>query len=933
MKPRTIAITLGAALLLAGGGGALWYFNVPHSAAEQLALAEKQEADLRTAALTQAADVIKPQSDRVLESYRRVAAWKDADKTETSLEKIEGIEEEILKQPDDARATLDEIIKAYPDEPHAGNALLKQGKILRAQADSQKADHNTAAPATYRAALEPLKQYLSRFPTGPQGDKALIEQGRIWQDGIGDPLANAIAIYQNFLKTYDASEYVPEALYRLAQLMQLAGETKSAMELYGQILEKYPKSAFADKALFERGKLLAADKKSDAAAKDFDKLAQDFPDSPLKGQAQGEAREAKQQAAQQKGEKYTKGRYGSIPYDTTADKPLPPSGMFKIFAAEKLDAQTYDLNLAFTPSEHRLSVKGTLALINRGSEKTQLLLMLGNAMHVTKCTIDGTAATNRLRGVQWEIDLPKPLPTGASTLIAFEYTGQMAPPHPTMGTAPEDLPGSSLAPRGEPPTTQPGATPTTAPAPEDAPAATQSAQSSAIAPSTAAATQPDAETAATAPAPDHLPYDPQLALGDYGYGLSGGNFYPITIIGDLFNCTVHATVPAGMEFVCSGKLVDRHPGTDGHPGTFDFATTRPIFGLYFAYGNYVMNEKTIDGVPYYTYLKPAEADKTDAYIDTASAILNFYAQRYTKFPYEKLALVEVPLPPFLGGVGPASLMFLHQNMVRQHDTPEFLLAHELAHQWFGNLIPINLADPGYNQWLSEGFATYSDALYEERNAGPAALARHMEKYAQLYFETARNFSRAAKLPIRDTFQDSPLYRPMIYEKGATVLHALRKLVGDDKFFTIMRRYVTEYQDKPTTVDDFRHLAAQVAGRDLSTFFAEWLDRPGAAHWQIQTVTFDPATPPANASAATPTKVTLHIIQPDDLIVMPADITYHGAAGQEFVQKDVDLNAIDQDVTAAVPFRPTKIVIDEEHWILHDPGDDNVWTVDKPAPGQ
>src|SRR6185295_15893784 len=130
------------------------------------------------------------------------------------------------------------------------------------------------------------------------------------------------------------------------------------------------------------------------------------------------------------------------------------------------------------------------------------------------------------------------------------------------------------------------------------------------------------------------------------------------------------------------------------------------------------------------------------------------------FPYEKMAIIDTPLPPFLGGVGPASLMFLQGSMVDHPEVPENLLAHELAHQWFGNLIPINIMDAGYNQWLSEGFATYCDALYTQHKEGEAAFKLHITQYQQLFFQFAMQAPRGTGA-IKDTISmTSPLYRPV-----------------------------------------------------------------------------------------------------------------------------------------------------------------------------
>ena len=373
--------------------------------------------------------------------------------------------------------------------------------------------------------------------------------------------------------------------------------------------------------------------------------------------------------------------------------------------------------------------------------------------------------------------------------------------------------------------------------------------------------------------------------------------------------------PANVEAVCNGAVVSRAKATEeGTEGRFEFETKSPVFGLYFAYGPYVVQEKQVGDIHYYTYFRPEHASKHEAYVEVTNRILAFYASKYAPFPFEKMAVIEAPLPPFLGGVGPASLMFLQGSMVDHPEVPETLLAHELAHQWFGNLIPINLTDPGYNQWLSEGFATYSDALYTEYKDGAKAFGLHIEKYQQLYFQLSMTAKPRA---IRDTKGPmQALYRPVVYEKGALVLHMLRKVMGEEKFFGLMRRYVEEYRNKPTNVDDFRKLASEVNGSDLSWFFAEWYESTVYAHWTVNAV----VTPDGAGGAST--KVT--VLQPDDLVKMPADVTLIGEKGDRVVVKDVMLDKKETVVEQKGPFVPVKVIVDEENWVLKRPGADNMW---------
>ncbi len=635
-------------------------------------------------------------------------------------------------------------------------------------------------------------------------------------------------------------------------------------------------------ALFNRGSLLAEkmDKQKEAA-EDFEKVQKEYPQSPLAGQAGDAARSARSKSAQDMSENYGRERYGgTLPTDTLADKPRPTQvELLRKFIAEKLDAQKYDLDVTIAPADSRLTVHGTLSLVNRGDDKTELLLMLAQGMDVQSVSVDGTPAKSDLLGQAWKITLPAPLKKDASTTLSFSYTGQFAEP---VWASP---PGLDL--------------------PEEKTAAT--------APATATAP-------GTAPAPRRGIPNPQLALGEYGYGLSGGAWYPITIIGDIFRAKTTFHVPPDIQVVANGAPLELTPGDASRPGTFVFDTRREIFGIYFAYGHYTVAEKTIGGIPYYTYLRDANAGKSDAYIATASDIIGFYSKKFGDFPYEKLAIVETPLPPFLGGVGPASMMILHQAMVAQKDVPTNLLAHELAHQWFGNLIPINMMDPDYSQWLSEGFATYADALYTEKTAGKLALSQHMLRYGQLYFQMSLMFPRAQQ-SIKTCMMGSPLYRPVIYEKGAITLHALRRVMGDDKFFTLLRRWVSEYQDKPTNVSDFRRLANEVQGADLSWFFNEWIDESVFAHWQISDVKLD---------GTGPCQVTMTVRQPDDLLTMPVDITFISEKNERHVVPAVMIDKFEQTLEETVPFKPVKIVLDEDNWILKHPGGSNSWPMEKPA---
>ncbi|MEI8196521.1 MAG: M1 family aminopeptidase, partial [Phycisphaerae bacterium] len=422
-------------------------------------------------------------------------------------------------------------------------------------------------------------------------------------------------------------------------------------------------------------------------------------------------------------------------------------------------------------------------------------------------------------------------------------------------------------------------------------------------------------------------FNPQLTLGNAqegGYALAGGPWYPSNLIGDVFQATVRFQIDAPVELAATGQMQVHQPaaaGSVGGVGRFTFQTKSPVTGLYFVYGPFTRRQEVRGGITYTTLFRADHAPRSAAYVKAVADILDFYSTRFGAYSFEQLTIVDTPLPPFLGGVGPAGLMLLHQSMVGQNDIPTNLLAHELAHQWFGNQVPINMLSPGYSQWLSEGFATYADALYTEAREGPAALAHHMERYDQLYFTSLLLMPRMTS--ILGTPPGSPLYRPVVYEKGAIVLHSLRKVMGDERFFLLLKEYVKRYQNTPSTVDDFRKLAQEIHGQDLGWFFPTWLEKTSFAHYRIASV--NPGTlAPAAGSTSSGGGVRIKIQQPEEVLKMPVDILLTDAAGHQLIWPNVWIDKAEQEVQQTCPFVPTRIVLDADNWILKRPGPDATW---------
>ncbi|MCU1496089.1 MAG: peptidase rane alanine aminopeptidase [Acidimicrobiales bacterium] len=186
-------------------------------------------------------------------------------------------------------------------------------------------------------------------------------------------------------------------------------------------------------------------------------------------------------------------------------------------------------------------------------------------------------------------------------------------------------------------------------------------------------------------------------------------------------------------------------------------------------------------------------------------ILRFYSETFGPYPDDDAGAVLVNTS--LGVALECQTRPLFGSDALE-DGEVWALAHELAHQWYGDAVtPARWED----LWLSESFATYADWLYQaHRGANIDALAG----------ADARSFH----VSVTD-LRSAELFDEVIYDGGARALHALRRTIGDRSFFAVLRRWFAEHEGANATTEEFETLASEVAGRDLSAFFTRWLTSP------------------------------------------------------------------------------------------------------------
>lgn len=214
---------------------------------------------------------------------------------------------------------------------------------------------------------------------------------------------------------------------------------------------------------------------------------------------------------------------------------------------------------------------------------------------------------------------------------------------------------------------------------------------------------------------------------------------------------------------------------------------------------------------------------------TSADILRFYTSLIGDVPYSPvtIAAVERRLP---GGHSPAYLAVIataspmsklrwSEDPAALPNFPEFFEAHELAHQWWGQAVGWKNY---HEQWLSEGLSQYFSALYAEHSKGSDVFDGVIRRMQQWATDQSSQGPVSLGYRIGHVKGDSRLFRAVVYDKGAMVLHMLRRLIGDEAFFSGLRQFYYQWRFKKAGTNDLQHAMERASGQDLGRFFEQWI---------------------------------------------------------------------------------------------------------------
>ncbi|RKR72964.1 M1 family metallopeptidase [Frondihabitans australicus] len=265
--------------------------------------------------------------------------------------------------------------------------------------------------------------------------------------------------------------------------------------------------------------------------------------------------------------------------------------------------------------------------------------------------------------------------------------------------------------------------------------------------------------------------------------------------------------------VCNGTLASRRTRSGRTTWVYEQQEPTSTYLATVQIGRYELVPATFAEVPGVLAGPPALRSRIAHDFGRVGEMMACFEDAYGPYPFPSYSVVvteddlEIPLEA-------QGMAIFGANHADGHDAAERLVAHELAHQWFGNSVGV----ASWSEiWLNEGFACYSEWVWSEASGRTSAARLAAETHARL-----------KGLP-QDIIVGDPGARAMfddrVYKRGALTLAALRARIGDDAFFRVLREWTARHRHGVVTTEDFVGLCVEVSGiRELPALFDDWLTR-------------------------------------------------------------------------------------------------------------
>jgi len=294
-----------------------------------------------------------------------------------------------------------------------------------------------------------------------------------------------------------------------------------------------------------------------------------------------------------------------------------------------------------------------------------------------------------------------------------------------------------------------------------------------------------------------------------------------------------ATVKEPYKVASNGRLVSVVKNEREKTVTYHWLQDKPhsTYLIFLAAAPYEIIRDRYENIPINYWVFPQQAKDALRSYEKTPKMMEFFIKTFgTPYPWDKYDQISVPLGGGAESTSATAMTYeiIHDEKAEKDFSSIGIVSHELAHQWWGDLITLRSWE---HAWLNESFGTYSDYLYYEYDRGPEEGAINLLNKKNAYLREARTkYIR----PIVTDHYDAPqdLFDAHSYQKGACVLHMLRFVLGDQRFFQVLKEFLHRYSFQPVDTHDFMKTVKEVTGENLDWFFEQWLFKPGHPVFEI-----------------------------------------------------------------------------------------------------
>ena len=370
------------------------------------------------------------------------------------------------------------------------------------------------------------------------------------------------------------------------------------------------------------------------------------------------------------------------------------------------------------------------------------------------------------------------------------------------------------------------------------------------------------------------------------------------------------TVDNPLIVVSNGALLETRKNA-GDTTTYHWKMDVPhsSYLISLAVGDFSVYHDKVGDLPVDYYVTRGVDEATARrFMGKTPQMIRFYNESIGQpYPYVKYA--TTCLPDFGGGMENISATSMTDGALRDEISAlegdaDGLVAHELVHQWFGDLLTCK---DWSHIWLNEGFASYFDPLFAEADRGEDTFRLEMDSALRGYLANDRQYRR----PVVETRYESSvqMFDGMTYAKGACVLHTLRGYLGDDAWWKGLRGYVAKHKSQVVETDDFRKAMEAASGKDLKWFFDQWLYKAGHPELKVRWRYED-----ADKTVRLKVEQTQALDDQTPLFKLPTTLLITEDVGKTQVVP-ISIDAALQEFVIPAAAKPRMVEIDPDGWLI------------------